>query len=560
MKKSVVVAVLLAVFPEVAPAQAASSDDPLIGIWGSETTFGPALHGELTVRRDGSEWSASLTSAVALFRSVRDSVRFGFSGGLGQFRGALSGDGRTIDGFWIQPKGLVNGYPFASPVTLRLAGRGVWRGPVRPLPDRYSFYLAVTRSATGALVGVFRNPELNSYPRVAQYRVTRAGDSVIFSAGSDTSRPVIRIAGTLHDGRLALRWTPLDRVLVLTPHSDSQAVGLFARVPRGVTHRYTVPVAEGDGWRTDRASAVGMDEAALAALVQRIADTVSTLPRAPLAAKTFASVLLGAAMMRGVRIAPESRLAPLLVTEAPFANPDPRKDRITLAHLMTHSSGLACDDNDDASPGNEGTMLTQERQPDYWKYTMDLPMSHDPGEHYAYCSATMNLMSGALTRATGTWLPALFHRDVARPLQFGHYHFNLSPALEGYLGGGAYLRPRDLLKLGQLYLDGGVWNGRRIVPRSWVARSTAKQIEWPYRDENVSAGVDGYAWHLNTLRSGGREYQEYEANGNGGQLLIVVPELDLVVVFTAGNYAFGGVWSRFRSELVSNAIIPAVRR
>jgi CubicO group peptidase (beta-lactamase class C family) len=59
-------------------------------------------------------------------------------------------------------------------------------------------------------------------------------------------------------------------------------------------------------------------------------------------------------------------------------------------------------------------------------------------------------------------------------------------------------------------------------------------------------GEDAYAWHLGAIRSGGRAYRHYEANGNGGQLLIVVPELDLVVVFTGGNYRQGGIWGRWR--------------
>ena len=84
---------------------------------------------------------------------------------------------------------------------------------------------------------------------------------------------------------------------------------------------------------------------------------------------------------------------------------------------------------------------------------------------YAYCSANINLVGGALTAATRTWLPEFFERTVARPLQFGRYHWNLMPNGEGYLGGGAFLRPRDLLKVGQAYLDGGVWHGRRIVDR-----------------------------------------------------------------------------------------------
>ena len=553
-------------------------------------------------------------SLVGVFRSVEtrfpmsgDSVRFAFAGGLGQFRGRVQANGRSIEGFWIQPVMLTMGYPFASPVTLQSVARDTWEGRMEPLPDRYSLYVAIRRAQTGALVAVFRNPELNDVARVAQYRVTVAGDSVVFAAGPDTAKPTIRVAARQEVDavqvsgfdrpaeavpaarRLHLRWPPLSRVLVLTLQAESQAVGLLPRLPRRSPYTYSAPLARADGWRTARASEVGFDEAKLAALMRSVADTDATLPRAPLihslliarhgklvveeyfyghdrerthdirsGGKTFASILLGAVMQRGARVTPQTTIASLLTAEAPYANPDPRKAQITLAHVMTHATGLACDDNVDDSPGNESVLQSQTAQPNYWKYMMDLPMLQNPGAHYAYCSGTMNLMSGVLTRASGMWLPALFHETIAGPLQFGTYQFNLSPALEGYLGGGAFLRPRDWLKVGQTYLDGGVWNGTRIVPKTWVETSTSKQMEWPYRDENVSAGTDGFAWHLNTLSSGGKAYREYEANGNGGQFLIVVPELDLVVVFTAGNYLFGGVWGRFRSELLPNVIIPAI--
>ena len=178
-------------------------------------------------------------------------------------------------------------------------------------------------------------------------------------------------------------------------------------------------------------------------------------------------------------------------------------------------------------------------------------------------------MGATLTTATGTWLPELFERTIARPLQFGLYYWNLMPTDEGYLGGGAYVRPRDLLKLGQAYLDGGVWHGRRLVDTSWVTRSTSPQMEISEATTGLDSsqfpefyteGVDGYAWHLSRLRSGERIYPDYAASGNGGQLLIVVPELELTVVFTAGNYGQGGIWGRFRDEIVPKEIIPAIRR
>jgi CubicO group peptidase (beta-lactamase class C family) len=150
------------------------------------------------------------------------------------------------------------------------------------------------------------------------------------------------------------------------------------------------------------------------------------------------------------------------------------------------------------------------------------------------------------------WLPALFDEWVASPLELQPYYVNLMPTGQAYFGGGMYLVPRDFLKLGVTYLNGGVWNGRRIVPRSWVQQSTAQQ--------KVAApgAADGYAWHLNTLTYGGRSVREYEANGNGGQFLIALPDLDLAVVFTGGDYNRYRVWRQWRDVLVPQYILAAV--
>jgi CubicO group peptidase (beta-lactamase class C family) len=271
------------------------------------------------------------------------------------------------------------------------------------------------------------------------------------------------------------------------------------------------------------------------------------------ASKTFASVLVGAAAMHRAPIGPATGVYAAFQGGAPFANPDPHKQRITLGQLLTHSTGLACDDNGDAAPGNEDVMQSQRAQPDWYRYTLDLPVTHDPGEHYAYCSATMNLAGGVVAAVEHAWLPALFDQWVAVPLQFQRYYVNLMPTGQAYFGGGMQLVPRDLLKLGVAYLQGGLWNGRRIVTRAWVDQSTAQQVGPP-----GDADADGFGWHRHPLTIGGRTFREYEANGNGGQFLIVLPELDLAVVFTGGDYQRYGIWRRWRDVLVPQYVIAAV--
>src|SRR6185503_10260599 len=90
------------------------------------------------------------------------------------------------------------------------------------------------------------------------------------------------------------------------------------------------------------------------------------------AGKTFSSVMLGAIMMQGAKVSPQTKIYELLAGMGPFANPDPRKAKITLAHLMTHSAGIACDDNDENSPNGEDKMQAQTAQPNWWKFSLDI--------------------------------------------------------------------------------------------------------------------------------------------------------------------------------------------
>ena len=149
-------------------------------------------------------------------------------------------------------------------------------------------------------------------------------------------------------------------------------------------------------------------------------------------------------------------------------------------------------------------------------------------------------MSAAAAAAAQSPSLDLFARYIATPLEFGRYHVNLTPTGEMYGGGGIYLRSRDALKLGQLYLDGGKWNGVQVVSKEWVERSTtpvatfARPMSPNDRDHRY-----GYGWHIHDTIVDGRTHRWYEANGNGGQWVMVFPTLDLVVGITGGKYMAG---------------------
>lgn len=576
---------LACVVPAGVAAQNAVGDPT--GLWGSEQRLGPAVRGTLTIVRAGSEWRATIAGRSASVGIAGDSVGFALPDGGGEFRGARSDDSARITGQWLQPPPTGNIMRYTSAVGLaairgrdgRVAG---WRGSVRPLDDRLSLYLLVERQADGSFAALLRNPEGNEGD--GRFRVTTSDGTLRLVDVNDSTRRLDARYDARSDA-LTLSLPDLGVSATLTRRDRSHAPGFYPRPPSARPYAYRVPAPDGDGWRPARASEVGMDPRPLAALVRRLVAVDPGGRGVPLVhsvlvarhgrlvleeyffgfdrerphdlrsgSKTFASVLLGSAIDRGAPVHPSDPVYGLFPEYAPFSDPDPRKRDMTVEHLMTMTSGLPCDENGDAPmAGDENRMQAQTGEPDWYRFMLELPLAHAPGTYVGYCSGGVNLVGGVVRNATKTWLAALFERDIAAPLGFRDYHLDLAPNGEFYLGGGAYLRPRDLLKLGQVYLDGGTWHGKRIVSRSWVERSTTCQVYVQSRC------ADGYDWHLNELQAGGRAYREYEANGNGGQFLIVLPELDVVVVFTAGNYGGYRVWRTFRDELVPRYVIAAVR-
>ncbi|MFE8595383.1 serine hydrolase domain-containing protein [Archangium violaceum] len=577
--------VLMAVpYPSSAeePASPAGADPAarLVGVWGSERVFGPEVRGELTLVRDGNTWQARIAGFEVAGRLEKGTLSVVLPGGQGEFRGTLSPNGQKLRGHWIQPKVIVGGTRYATPVELHAIQKDVWRGDVVPLDDRFTLYLVIQQATDGTLRAFLRNPEKNFGSRLS-LRVSLTGTTLRLV---DPQQPNMAFEGTYDEAseRLTLPILflgPLD----FTRRDRNQASGLHARTPAPGPYSYRKPIAEADGWATASLSEVGIDPRPITTLVQRILDTESGPGAAPAihglliarhgklvleeyfqgfdkerphdlrsASKTFAPVLIGIAIDQGASLRAESPVYPLFPEYRGTGQPDPRKSALTVEHLMTMTSGFACDDNNDDSPGNENRL--QDQKTDWYQYTLELPLEHAPGgENAVYCSAGINLLGGVLRNTTRAWVPEFFERTLATPLQMRRYHINLMPAGDAYLGGGLYMRPRDALKLGQLYLAGGVWNGKRVVSKNWVERSTAHHT-------NMSAErTYGYAWWRHDIRVGDRTYAEYEAGGNGGQFVMVVPELDLTVVFTGGNYGQFPVWKKFREELLPQFILSAIQ-
>jgi CubicO group peptidase (beta-lactamase class C family) len=561
---------------------AADCADGLAGLWGAEVSFGPEVRGALTIYRRGRTWNASISGfAVPVQADDRD-LQFRLPGDRGEFRGHLVDSGRFVRGHWIQPTlPHVWGGRYATPVELTLGGRDVWRGSVLPLDDGEGIYLAISRDPSGALSAFVRNPERNLGQYLGPMRVECDGDRVFFAPSQEAAAPIHAIYD--HEQRTLSLYLPTESATFdLTRRARDAASGFYPRVSVA-KYSYEKPITEGDGWETASLTEVGIDPKPISDLVQSLIDTpisdvAAPYPQALLiarhgklvleeyffgfhrdrvhdvrsAGKTLTTTLVGVAMRRGAPLLGlETKVTSLLSHYGPFAHDDAAKRAITIQHLLTMTSGLDANDDEPASPGTEDRLTAQK---DRYKFTLDLPMAHSPGEKAVYSAAGINLLGSVLQHATGRWLPDLIQEEFAVPLTIRHYHLPLGASGDAYMAGGALLRPRDFMKLGQMFLSGGRWRGRQIVSPRWVVDATRAHA-------SIHAEGDyGYGWWIRDVPVGGQVYHTYRAAGNGGQMVIVVPDLDLVVTFTGGNYNQGRVWWRWNDDLVPNVLIPAVDR
>lgn len=235
------------------------------------------------------------------------------------------------------------------------------------------------------------------------------------------------------------------------------------------------------------------------------------------ATKSITSLLVGVAIGEGLLSSVKAPISATLEVDA-------SKRDLTVEDLLTMRSGLACDDRDPASPGNEERMYGA---PEWVKFFLALPVVAPPGTATHYCTGGVMALGRVIETASAQRLSIYAQDRLFGPLHIEHARWATFDEGRGTDSGGHLrLRPRDLAKVGQLLLQHGEWEGRQLVPAAWIddsmrehTRIDAEQV--PY----------GFLWWLADLPP-----NVVFASGNGGQLLFIVPSLDVVAVVTGGNY------------------------
>lgn len=348
------------------------------------------------------------------------------------------------------------------------------------------------------------------------------------------------------------------------------------------TYTYEIPVETLDGWRTAALSDVRISEAPIREAVERIRrgdyprvhsmliarhgrlvleeyfagriyvnaaerfgprvefdrDRIHNLASVT---KSVTSMLTGLAVAEGFIESEDVPIHTFLPEYASYFEGDAR--RITIRHLLTMTAGWSWRENTDWSAGND--MYGFNVAADPLAYLLAKTVSHEPGTHWVYNGGAVTLLGKIIELASGMNLEEFSKRYLFEPLGIAQFQWPyMRPDLIA-AHGDLKLRPRDVAKLGQTMLSEGVWDDRQILPAAWARRAVQDALDGDY----------GYLWWGDRFRNRSGPYASFSARGWGGQRIHVFPELDLVVVFTGGNYES---WEPV-DAIIENHVLAAVQ-
>jgi len=318
------------------------------------------------------------------------------------------------------------------------------------------------------------------------------------------------------------------------------------------TYTYSQPKLLEDGWETTSLTTLNVDTTRIYQLFNQLEDGENSIHSILLVknkhiiieeyfkdhsvykqhdlrsvTKSIISLLLGIAIDKGIVGSVDDPVLKYLKSHVPTKNPDKRKDEITIKQLLTMSAGLDCNDWDKHSAGQEDKVY---RKKDWIQYTLDLPMVYDPGKVSNYCSMGVVLIAEILSQASGMPIDKFAEEYLFNPLNISNVRWGHTSDKDVIPSGKRiYMTSRDMAKIGQLILNEGQWNDKRLISEKWISESTAIKTQ-------ITGVGYGYLWWDIPFREKEKITISKVASGNGGQYIMVFPDLEMVAIFTGAAY------------------------
>lgn len=271
------------------------------------------------------------------------------------------------------------------------------------------------------------------------------------------------------------------------------------------------------------------------------------------ASKSISSAIVGIAKDKSLFKNVEQSIFDFL-PEKYQTHKDSLKTEIDIQSLLTMSSGIdAIDYGINANPKSSATEANYQRTPDWIEAILNAPMIHKPNTKANYGSANPALLGVAMDSVVSEPLELFIDKFLFQKLEISNYIIQTDLRDKPYFGGGMYLTPKDILKFGELYLNNGKRKSKRVLSKKWVKNSFKN-----YRNLENTADKNGYGylWWHHDYQFNGTSVKSNEARGAGGQYIFVLPNLEMVVVITSGNYRNGKTQ---QPELIlENYILPYI--
>lgn len=249
--------------------------------------------------------------------------------------------------------------------------------------------------------------------------------------------------------------------------------------------------------------------------------------------KTVTSIVIGTAVTRGEFPSVDTPVLSFF-DAAKVANVDERKRRMTVRHLLTMTAGFDWDESKSYSD-TTNTAIGLENSYDWVKFTIDRPMSEEPGSRFNYNSGASELLAYVFRKATGVDIEEYAARHLFGPLGITNWYWKRTPAGVIDTEGGLYLASEDLAKLWYLFLRQGSWEGKQVVSQDWVRLSVTPAIA---TGPSPAAAKYGLKWWLYRNPADTSRFI-WGGSGFGGQVPLAIPEDDMVIVFNAWNIVPG---------------------
>lgn len=355
----------------------------------------------------------------------------------------------------------------------------------------------------------------------------------------------------------------------------SQTIWSSLEVGQKLNYVYTQPPVTDDGWDQGDLRSAGLETGPLVELLERVLSETDKEVHGVLLAldgklvleeyfngygrdnlqllasvtKSINSILFGQAVDLGL-IKDLDRPALEYFPEYSQVPDFESKRKITLRHLLTMSAGLDWDYTTLPIESPDYPTRKMVTSDDPLGFLLNRKMVAQPGQTYNYNDGLSIMLGEILRRVSDQPVGRFAKARLFAPLGIQRFFWNTTRAGLTMTQGGLYLRPRDMAKIGQLVLQGGVWRGRRIVSQEWLRDSTREHLS--------GDGVGyGYQWRTAKVKQGGRELTIIWASGYGGQRIFIVPDLEAVAVITHKVLHNPGGGLRAERMFV-NRILPAL--